>query len=94
VARHILQKGEIVPLRFTLSTEYPFSMDCNAQPWMAFLLPLCNGKNSIADLFQQAKENGWIVQQTPREEFCRLIATLISGGFLRTEEFKLPAAAG
>jgi hypothetical protein len=94
VVRHILRDGEISAENFTLSLEKPFAMDCKVQPWMALLLPRCDGKTSVADLFAMAKQNGWIVPDTPAEEFCRLLATFISGGFLQTEELRLPVAAG
>lgn len=94
IVRHILRDGEISPENFTLSIELPFATDCKAQPWMALLLPRCDGKTTVADLFEIAKQNGWIVPETPAVEFSRLLATLISGGFLQTEEFRLPAAAG
>jgi SAM-dependent methyltransferase len=94
IVRHILRDGEISPENFTLSIELPFATDCKAQPWMALLLPRCDGKTTVAELFEIAKQNGWIVPQTPAVEFSRLLATLISGGFLQTEEFRLPAAAG
>lgn len=94
VVRHILRGGEISQDSFTLSIDQPFATDCKVQPWMAALLPRCDGKTAVADLFETAKRNEWIVPDTPPEEFCRLLATLISGGFLQTEEFRLPAAAG
>ena len=94
VVRHILRDGEISHDSFTLSIDQPFATDCKVQPWMAALLPRCDGKTAVADLFETAKRNEWIVPDTPPEEFCRLLATLISGGFLQTEEFRLPAAAG
>jgi SAM-dependent methyltransferase len=94
LVRHILRNGEISQENFTLTVEQPFAMDCKVQPWMAALLPRCDGKTTVADLFELAKRNEWIVPETPPEEFCRLLATLISGGFLQTEEFRLPAAAG
>jgi len=92
--RHILRDGEISPENFTLSVESPFATDCKVQPWMAALLQRCDGKTTIGELFEMAKQNEWIVPDTPPEEFCRLLATLISGGFLQTEELRLPAAAG
>jgi SAM-dependent methyltransferase len=94
IVRHILRDGEISPENFTLSIELPFATDCKAQPWMALLLPHCDGKTTVADLFEIAKQNRWIVPETPAAEFSRLLATLVSGGFLQTEEFRLPAAAG
>ncbi|MHB8502840.1 MAG: methyltransferase [Candidatus Acidiferrales bacterium] len=92
--RHVLRDGEISPVNFTLSIDLPFATNCTVQPWMAALLPRCDGKTTIAELFEMAKQNEWIVPDTPAEEFCRLLATLISGGFLQTEEFRLPVAAG
>ncbi|MGB7232732.1 MAG: class I SAM-dependent methyltransferase, partial [Candidatus Acidiferrum sp.] len=94
IVRHVLRDGEIAPENFTLSIETPFATDCKVQPWMAMLLPRCDGKTTVAEMFEAAKTNGWIVPETPAEEFCRLLATLISGGFLQTEGFRLPAAAG
>jgi methylase of polypeptide subunit release factors len=92
IVRHVLRDGEIAPESFTLSIDMPFSTDCKAQPWMALLLARCDGKTTVAELFAIAKQKGWIVPETPAEEFSRLLATLISGGFLQTEEFRLPAA--
>jgi methylase of polypeptide subunit release factors len=94
IVRHALRNGEICQESFTLSIEKPFAMDCKVQPWMAALLPRCDGKTTVAELFETAKQSEWIVPDTPPEEFCRLLATLISGGFLQTEAFRLPAAAG
>jgi methylase of polypeptide subunit release factors len=92
--RHRLREGELTPPDMTVSTEYPFAMDCKVQPWMAVLLSRCDGKATVAELFEISKQNGWIVPETPSAEFCRLLAVMISGGFLQTEGFKLPAAAG
>jgi methylase of polypeptide subunit release factors len=94
LVRHVLRDGEISQESFTLTIEQPFATDCKVQPWMAALLPRCDGKTTVADLFELAKRKDWIVPDTPPGEFCRLLATLISGGFLQTEEVKLPAAAG
>jgi methylase of polypeptide subunit release factors len=94
LVRHVLRDSEISQESFTLTIEQPFATDCKVQPWMAALLPRCDGKTTVADLFELAKRKDWIVPDTPPEEFCRLLATLISGGFLQTEEFRLPAAAG
>jgi SAM-dependent methyltransferase len=94
IARHVLQNGEISALSFTLSIASPFATDGKVQPWMALLLPRCDGKTTVADLFETAKQSGWIVPDTPAEEFSRLLGTLISGGFLQTEDSRLPAAAG
>jgi SAM-dependent methyltransferase len=92
--RNVLRDGDISPENFALSIDQPFPTDCKVQPWMVLLLPRCDGKTSVADLFELAKQNEWIVPETPAEEFSRLLATLISGGFLLTGKSKLPAATG
>jgi methylase of polypeptide subunit release factors len=94
MVRQVLRDGEIFPESFTLSTKQPFATELRVQPWMTLLLPRCDGKTTVADLFEFARQNEWIIPETPAEEFCRLLATMISGGFLQTEEAKLPAAAG
>lgn len=94
IVRHALRNGQIAPESFTLSIETPFATDCKVQPWMAMLLPRCDGNTTVGEMFDAAKTSGWIVPETPAEEFCKLLATLISGGFLQTEGFRLPAAAG
>jgi methylase of polypeptide subunit release factors len=92
--RHVLRDGEISPESIALSTRQPFATELRVQPWMTLLLPRCDGKTTVAELLEIAKQNEWIAPETPVEEFCRLLATLISGGFLQTEELRLPAAAG
>ncbi len=94
IVRHVLRDGQISQENFTLSIEQPFATDCKVQPWMAAMLPRCDGDSTVAELFELAKRNEWIVPETPPEEFCRLLATLITGGFLQTEALTLPAAAG
>lgn len=86
--RHILRDGDISPKDFTLSVEHPFTTDCKVQPWMVLLLPRCDGKTTVKELFEIAKQNEWIAPETPVEEFCSLLGTLISGGFLESAGFK------
>lgn len=92
--QHLLTGGDIQPQKYTLTIELPFAMDCNVQPWMALLVSKCDGKKTISELFEFAKENQWIVPETPREEFLKLMGTLIGGGFLEATALTSPAAAG
>ncbi len=91
-----LKQGDLAPEQFTLHTDDPFSMDCNVQPWVGFLIPLCDGKMTTEELFAACKAHGFIHAETPREEFYDLLAVLISGGFLEVAEYpppKSPAVA-
>lgn len=91
---HLLAGSDIQPQKYTLTIELPFAMDCNVQPWMALLVSKCDGKKTISELFELAKQNEWIVPETPSEEFLKLVATLIGGGFLEANAVTSPAAAG
>lgn len=83
--RHLLQNGEVHPQEYTLAIKRPFAMDCAVQPWMALMVARCDGKMTVAELFDLAKKSGWIVEETPREAFLKLLATLIGGGFLQAD---------
>jgi hypothetical protein len=85
-----LKNGDLAPEQFTLHTDHPFSMDCKVQPWVGFLIPLCDGKLTVAQLLESCKAHQLIHAETPPEEFATLICTLISGGFLEVAEFRVP----
>jgi SAM-dependent methyltransferase len=85
-----LKNGDLAPEQFTLHTDHPFSMDCKVQPWVGFLIPLCDGKLTVAQLLESCKAHQLIHAETPPEEFAMLICTLISGGFLEVAEFRVP----
>jgi SAM-dependent methyltransferase len=85
-----LKNGDLAPEQFSLHTDDPFSMDCKVQPWVGFLIPLCDGKLTVAQLFESCKAHKLIHEETPPEEFAALICTLISGGFLEVAEYRFP----
>jgi hypothetical protein len=89
-ARHVLRDGEFAAQEFTLSLKRPFEVDWQVQPWMPLLLTRCDGKKRVSELYEQSKEAGWIVAETPFEEFCGLVGNLISGGFLQVRDFQWP----
>jgi hypothetical protein len=75
-----------------LHTDDPFAMECQVDPWVAFLIPLCNGQATVRQLWQACKAESYIQAETSTEEFARLIAVLISGGFLEVAEHRPPNA--
>jgi SAM-dependent methyltransferase len=93
-ARHVFRDGELFPEDFRMSIKLPFEVDWSIQPWMPLLLPLCDGETTVGDLFEKCKANGWILAETPVQEFCDLIGNFVSGGFLQCRDFKWPAVAG
>jgi hypothetical protein len=65
-------------------------MDCKVQPWVGFLIPLCDGKLTVRQLLEACKSHQLIHAETPLEEFSELLAALISGGFLEVADFRPP----
>jgi methylase of polypeptide subunit release factors len=92
--RHRLQGSAWVPQRYTLRTEWPFSMDCDAHPWMANLISLCDGRATGRDQLRVLVENDVLPRAIAEEEFARAAAALVSGGFIEVEGFRPPRAGG
>jgi hypothetical protein len=85
-----LKDGDLVPDQFMLHTDDPFSMECKVQPWVSFLIPLCDGKLTVQQLLEACKANRFIHAETPPQEFSELLGVLISGGFLEVEGYRPP----
>ena len=87
---HRMKNGELTPDEFALHSDDPFSVNCQVQPWVSFLIPQCDGKSTVREIHEFCKANNLIHPDTPPEEFARLLTVLISGGFLEVEGFELP----
>lgn len=91
---HRLSGREWEPQEFVLKASSPFEMECRSQPWMAHLMSLCDGQKETRQHMATLKERGVIQGNVPEDEFANAVATMVSGGFLEIEEFRLPRAAG
>ncbi|HET9320529.1 MAG TPA: hypothetical protein VFO27_12170, partial [Bryobacteraceae bacterium] len=87
---HRLSGGELAPQEFLLDTDYPFTADCLIQPWVAYVLPRCDGKTPARELLGWLKQNELVAANEPEEEFADYLRVLISGGFLEIDGFHLP----
>jgi methylase of polypeptide subunit release factors len=92
--RHRLQGSAWAPQSYTLRTEWPFSMECDAHPWMANLISLCDGRATGRDQLRVLVENDVLPRAIAEEEFARAAAALVSGGFIEVEGFRPPRAGG
>ena len=92
--RHRLEGSVWTPQRYTLQTEWPFSMECDAHPWMANLISLCDGRATGRDQLGVLVENEALPRGVPEVEFARAVAGLVSGGFIEVEGFRPPRAGG
>jgi methylase of polypeptide subunit release factors len=88
--RHRLEQGFWNPSKYTLKTQYPFSMECDAQPWMAHLISLCDGRATGRDLLNRLVQNAVLPPSAPETEYAEAVASLISGGFIGLEGFRPP----
>src|SRR5207237_6419223 len=71
-----------VPDAYQLQSEYPFMMDMQGQAWTAHLLASADGTATAGELLEKLKAAGSLHPDTPPEEYARLLATMVSGGFL------------
>jgi SAM-dependent methyltransferase len=85
---HRMKEGDLAPEDFSWHTEYPFSVDCRVQPWMCFVLPQCDGKLSVRQLWEFCKQHQFVHPETPLAEFAKLLMVFVSYGFLEVEGFK------
>ena len=92
--RHRLEGSGWTPQRYTLRTQWPFSMECDAHPWMANLISLCDGRATGRDQLRVLVENEVLPRTIAEEEFARAAADLVSGGFIEVEGFRPPRAGG
>jgi hypothetical protein len=92
--RHRLEDSGWTPRQYTLQTQWPFSMECDAHPWMANLIALCDGHATGRDLLRVLVENQVLPRGIAEDEFARAAAALVSGGFIEVEGFRPPRAGG
>jgi len=94
LVRHRLEGSAWTPQQYTLQAEWPFRMECDAHPWMANLISLCDGRATGRDQLRVLVENEVVPRNVSEEEFARAAAGLVSGGFIEVEGFRPPRAGG
>jgi SAM-dependent methyltransferase len=92
VVLHHLDKSLWNPSAYKLRIDYPFNMECDAQPWMAHMISLCDGKATGREVMRTLIENESLPKTLSAAEFARASASLVSGGFIEVEGFRLPQA--
>ncbi len=92
--RHRLEDDQWVPDGYTLQIDRPFVVDCDAAPWMANLIAICDGKATGRDHMKALQRGGVIPKDVQAADFAKALTGLISGGFVEVEGFRPPQAAG
>lgn len=80
---HKLAEQGWAPESYRFDIRYPFDMELEAQAWAAYLLQSANGTFSGAGLLAAMQNAGVLSTETPPEEFAKMLALLVSGGFLQ-----------
>jgi SAM-dependent methyltransferase len=78
-----LENGNWAAAEHLLQINYPFSMECQTQPWMAYLLSKCDGTKTGLDHLNDLVAEEVVYPGTDPQDFARALTTLISGGFLQ-----------
>jgi len=85
---HRMVDGELSPTTYRIQTDYPFSTEARAAPWMGALIARCDGAVSARDHFAGLKEQGAFPDGVGLTDFARVVAQLVSGGFLWVPGFE------
>lgn len=86
---HRFAAGAWNPESYRLASEYPFSSTMNIEPWAPHLLTIANGTSTIRKLLDQLKSAGGLPDSVEPEEFARVVAAMVSAGFLEVDECKI-----
>lgn len=81
VAKHAYRDGRLAPLSYAFTTKYPFDVELSVAPWIAMTVADCNGKNTVAELYEALRKKAPV----PREEFVAAIKALIGSQFVTVE---------
>jgi SAM-dependent methyltransferase len=80
---HKLESNGWVPESYRFEIQHPFDMELSAQAWAGYLMQRADGSLSGAELLEALKHDGAIAPETPPQEFAKMLALLVSGGFLQ-----------
>jgi SAM-dependent methyltransferase len=87
---HTVENGVLVPSRFELRSDFPFTVALAAGGWLTVAVSACDGQKTAGEIFEEMKQREAIPSETPEPQFLRDLRALISCGFLELDEFRLP----
>jgi len=90
---HRVDGGQLVAVDCTFHVGFPFASQCLAEPWMAAMVALTDGKRTVREIFGALNERGLLPSAATVEEFAQLVGTLTAAGMLETPRFSPPRAA-
>jgi SAM-dependent methyltransferase len=87
---HAFRNGALTPIDFQLKTDYPYLSNARIQPWLTFLLGLCDGSRTIREIIRELRSQEVVDDQTTGDELLSIFVQLLGSGFLEIDEYPLP----
>jgi SAM-dependent methyltransferase len=87
---HTVQNQRLVPTRFELRCEYPFSVASPCPKWVAMLAGACDGSRTALEVFEQLKQQKVLNSSMTEAQFAHDLREMISHGFVEIDELRLP----
>jgi methylase of polypeptide subunit release factors len=84
-ARHHVRGGDLVPAEFVFSIENGFIAGLRIDGWAVPLIARMDGRQTVADIFEQARQDQELPENFRQEAFSDLVRMLIGRGFLVVE---------
>src|SRR2546423_12224423 len=81
-ARHAVKEGELIPAEFVFSIQNGFEAALRIDGWAVPLIARLDGKRSLADIFEEARNQNELPKDFTVEAFSGLIRMMIERGFL------------
>jgi precorrin-6B methylase 2 len=87
VAKHAYRDGRLTPVSYMFQTKYPFDAELSVAPWIAMVVADCNGKNTLASLYESAHKKAGV----SHDHFIDAMHALLSCDIVRLPDEKVPA---
>jgi hypothetical protein len=87
---HVVQEQELVPVAFLLESSQPFHSESKVDPEMVQVLLRCDGKTSLGELFQIARDASLIPGNLALLDFLKFGAKMIERGYLEVDRLPMP----
>jgi methylase of polypeptide subunit release factors len=84
-ARHLVQKGVLVPAEFVLSVAAGFQYALRPDAWVVPLVARLEGNLSVQEVFDAARSADELPEGFTREAFAELVALMLERGLLEVD---------
>jgi len=83
---HVVSEQELLPIAFVIEALRPFRAETKVDPEMVQVLLRCDGKTSLAELFEMARAESLVPERFTLVDFLKFGAKMIERGYLEIDE--------